>query len=70
MKSVMELVMRGKECEVWANMTSWSQDQNWHIGVVRCPDFNFHITSVHCWVIFPMIRNGKRDQTEGTIFKS
>ena len=41
MKSVMELVMRRKECEVWPAITSWPEDQNWNINVVGCPDFNF-----------------------------
>ena len=58
--------MRGKECEGWANVTSWSQDQNWNIGIVRCPDFNFKISSVHCQGLFSMIRDGKRGQIEGT----
>lgn len=70
MKSVMELVKRRKECEMWANISSWSQDQKWNIGVVRYPAFNFQITSVHCLKIFPMIRDGKRGQIEGTTFKS
>lgn len=34
MKSVVELVMKGKEYEVWANIASWPQDQNWNLGVV------------------------------------
>lgn len=60
MKSVMELIMRGKECEVWPAITSQPEDQNWNINVVGCPDFNFQTTSALCQEIFPMIGDGKR----------